>query len=304
VITILSEFRLERFVKERWVIDLLQGRVMQVDDLMSAPVYVVAPDDTVGHVKNVMLKHKVGRVVVAYAGALVGIIAKYDLAKMLESSEAGWRRRRQDRTLAKTIMSENVIKTAPSTPLKAAAQTMIANGIGCLPVIGDGELLGILTETDLITHFATTNSKAKVKTLMSDAFLTCHRHHSINHVLRDMERTHTFRTIVQEGNGVPVGIITHTNLTFAQEPFADSKDIVMVRKADRAGVQKNRYVRKVAQVAEDVMSEPLITVSDESAAIRAARMMVINRIDAVPVVRDETLVGIVSKTDIVRYMAK
>lgn len=49
---------------------------MQVDDLMSGPVYTVSPDDTVSHVKNVMLKHKVGRVVVAYQGALVGVIAK------------------------------------------------------------------------------------------------------------------------------------------------------------------------------------------------------------------------------------
>ena len=63
---------------------------MQVDDLMSAPVYAVSPDDTVSHVKNVMLKHKVGMVVVAYKGALVCVIAKYDLAKLLESSEAGW----------------------------------------------------------------------------------------------------------------------------------------------------------------------------------------------------------------------
>lgn len=277
---------------------------MQVDDLMSAPVYVVSPDDAVGHVKNVMLKHKVGRVVVTYEGALVGVIAKYDLAKMLKSSQAGWRRRLQDRTLAKTIMSENVITTAPGTPVKAAAQAMIANGIGCLPVMGDGELLGILTETDLVAHFATTTSKAKVKTLMSDAFLTCHRHHSVNHVLRDMETKRIFRTIVQEGNGVPVGIITHTNLTFAQEPFADSKDIVMVRKADRAGVQKNRYVRKVVQVAEDVMSEPLITVSDDSTAVEAAGTMVVNKIDAIPVVHEEMLVGIVSKTDIVGYMVK
>jgi predicted transcriptional regulator len=34
---------------------------MQVDDLMSAPVYTVSPDDIVSHVKNVMLKHKVGQ---------------------------------------------------------------------------------------------------------------------------------------------------------------------------------------------------------------------------------------------------
>jgi hypothetical protein len=31
----------------------------------------------------------------------------------------------------------------------------------------------------------------------------------------------------------------------------------MVRKAEHAGVQKNRYVRKVLEVAEDIMSEPL-----------------------------------------------
>ena len=43
---------------------------MQVDDLMSAPVYAVSPGDTVSHVKNVMLKHKVGRVVWRIKGFL------------------------------------------------------------------------------------------------------------------------------------------------------------------------------------------------------------------------------------------
>lgn len=277
---------------------------MQVDDLMNAPVYSVSPEDTVAHVKNVMLKHKIGRVAVAYEGALVGVIAKYDLVKMLESSEAGWRRRHQDRTLAKTIMSENLVTTSPNASIVEAAREMITNGIGCLPVLKDGELLGILTDTDLVTHFATTSSKVLVKTIMANAFLTCHRHHSINHVLHDMDTNHIFRTIVQEGNGVPVGIITHTNLTFAQEPFVDSKDIVMVRKADRAGVQKNRYVRKVLQVAEDIMSEPLITIHSDSKAVDAAHMMVTNRIDAIPVVKDESLVGIISKTDIARKMAE
>jgi CBS domain-containing protein len=277
---------------------------MQVDDLMNAPVYSVSPEDTVAHVKNVMLKHKVGRVAVAYEGTLVGVIAKYDLAKMLESSEAGWRRRNQDRTLAKTIMSENLVTTLPDASIVEAARQMITNGVGCLPVVKDGDLLGIFTETDLVAHFATTTTMVQVKTIMADTFLTCHRHHSINHVLRDMDTNHIFRTIVQEGNGVPVGIITHTNLTFAQEPFVDSKDIVMVRKADRAGVQKNRSVRKVLQVAEDIMSEPLITIHNNSKAVDAARVMIKNRIDAIPVVKDESLIGIISKTGIARKMAE
>jgi CBS domain-containing protein len=246
----------------------------------------------------------VGRVVVAYEGALVGVIAKYDLAKKLESSEAGWRRRHQDRALAKTIMSENPLTASPETSLVNAAQEMIANGIGCLPVVREGELVGIFTETDLATFFATTDSRVLVKTIMTNAFLTCHRHHSINHVLRDMETNHVFRTIVQEGNGVPVGIITHTNLTFAKEPFVSSKDVVMVRKAEHAGVQRNRYVRKVLQVAEDIMSEPLITIGSDSRAVAAARLMVAKRVDAIPVVREESVVGVISKTDIVKTMVE
>jgi len=275
---------------------------MQVDDLMSAPVYTVSPDDTISHVKNVMLKHKVGRVVVAYEGALVGVIAKYDLVKMLESSEAGWRRRHHDRTLAKTIMSENPLTASPETSLVNAGQEMITNRVGCLPVVKDGDLVGMFTETDLVTYFATTDSKVQVKTIMTSSFLTCHRHHSINHVLRDTETNHVFRTIVQEGNGVPVGIITHTNLTFAKEPFVSSKDVVMVRKAEHAGVQKNRSVRKVLQVAEDIMSEPLITIGSDSRAVVAARLMVAKRVDAIPVIREESIVGIISKTDIVKRM--
>jgi acetoin utilization protein AcuB len=52
------------------------------------------------------------------------------------------------------------------------------------------------------------------------------------------------------------------------------------------------------------MSEPLITIQDDSKAVDAARVMVKNRIDAIPVVKDESLIGIISKTDIARKMAE
>jgi CBS domain-containing protein len=52
------------------------------------------------------------------------------------------------------------------------------------------------------------------------------------------------------------------------------------------------------------MSEPLITIHSDSKAVDAAHMMVMKRIDAIPVVKDESLVGIISKTDIARKMAE
>jgi CBS domain-containing protein len=276
---------------------------MKVNDLMSAPVYVASPEDTVGHVKNLMLKHKISRVMIVYEGTPIGIITKYDLAQMLESSEAEWRRRNQERTMAKSIMSESLVTITPDASMRRAAQEMTANGIGSLPVMKDGDLLGILSETDIVSHFAQTSSKMKVETLMTDKFLTCHRHHSINHVLRAMYESGIYRSIVQEGNGVPVGIITHTNLSFAKEPFVDSKDIVMVRKAEHAGEQKNRYVKKVLQVAEDIMTEPLITINRDATVVEAARLMVDKRIDCLPIVEDGVLAGMVSKTDIVKVVA-
>ena len=205
--------------------------------------------------------------------------------------------------MAKSIMSENLVTITPDASMRQAAQEMISIGVGSLPVVKDGELLGILSETDIVSHFAQTNSKMKVETLMTDKFLTCHRHHSINHVFRAMDESGVYRTIVQEGNGVPVGIITHTNLSFAKEPFVDSKDIVMVRKAEHAGAQMNRYVKKVLQVAEDIMTEPLITISRDATVVEAARLMVDKRIDCLPIVEDGTLAGIVSKPDIVKIVA-
>jgi CBS domain-containing protein len=281
----------------------LVGEIMKVNDLMSAPVYVASPEDTVGHVKNLMLRHKISRVMVIYEGTPIGIVTKYDLAQMVESSEAEWRRRNQERTLAKSIMSESLVTITPDASMRRAAQEMTSNGIGSLPVMKNGDLLGILSETDIVSHFAQTNSKMKVETLMSDKFLTCHRHHSINHVLRAMDESGIYRTIVQEGNGVPVGIITHTNLSFAKEPFVDSKDIVMVRKAEHAGEQKNRYVKKVLQVAEDIMTEPLVTISRDATVVEAAQLMIKKRIDCLPIVEDGVLTGIVSKTDIVKIVA-
>ncbi len=58
------------------------------------------------------------------------------------------------------------------------------------------------------------------------------------------------------------------------------------------------------EVEEDIMSEPLITIGSESRAVAAARLMDTKRIDAIPVVREESVVGVMSKTDIVKRMVE
>jgi len=59
----------------------------------------------------------------------------------------------------------------------------------------------------------------------------------------------------------------------------------------------------VLQVAEDIMTEPLITISRDATVVEAARLMVDKRIDCLPIVEDGVLAGIVSKPDIVKIVA-
>ena len=54
----------------------------------------------------------------------------------------------QDSILVKEVMQTEVLTTSPQTALEQAARLMVDRKIGCLPVLENGELVGILTESD------------------------------------------------------------------------------------------------------------------------------------------------------------
>lgn len=66
-------------------------------DVMTAPVYVVDPNATVAHARNLMVRHHISRLPVMDGGKLVGIITKKDIAYRLRQGEPAWRRRPLDR---------------------------------------------------------------------------------------------------------------------------------------------------------------------------------------------------------------
>jgi CBS domain-containing protein len=53
---------------------------------------------------------------------------------------------------------------------------------------------------------------------------------------------------------------------------------------------------------KEVMHEPAITISPEATAKEATRLMIENKIGCLPVVEGRTLVGILTETDILRYL--
>ncbi len=276
---------------------------MKIKEIMSSPVYVVSPEETVSRARNLMLRHKIGRLVLIENNKPIGIVTKKDISRRLDQAEPQWRRRPIDSIPIRQVMTESLITIYPDATPKQLAVLMVENNIGGLPVVNNkDEVIGIVTKWDMIRYFSELPLENKVKDLKIEPAVTVHRHHTISHIIHELDANSTDRAVVLEDNDKPVGIITSTNLTFTEMKGKTGdlphKDIKMTRKESYAGKKQNRYVREVPLVAEDIMSCPLISVNIEDPATYAAGIMVKERINGVPVIGNGVM-GIVTGENIV-----
>lgn len=96
--------------------------------------------------------------VLSDSGEVAGIVSQRDLFFSGLMRALGYGSASRDRTLAsvlvKEVMSEPVVTTTPGTPIAEAARVMVERKIGCLPVVEDGRLVGILSESDVVSAVA------------------------------------------------------------------------------------------------------------------------------------------------------
>lgn len=278
--------------------------IMKIKDIMSSPVYIVSPDETVARARNLMLRHKIGRLVLIENNKPVGIVTKKDISRRLDQAEPQWRRRPIDNIPIKMVMTESLITIFSNASIKQLAELMSENNIGGLPVVNSSnEVVGIVTKWDLIKYFAGLDIDLKVKDLNIEPAVTVHRHHTISHILYELQANQTDRAVVLENNDKPVGIITSSNLTFTEmrgkTGDLPGKEINMTRKESPAGKKQNRYIKEVPLVAEDIMTYPIITISYEDSATEAARLMVSEKINGLPVIGNG-IMGILTGDNIIK----
>ena len=130
---------------------------MLVGERMSKPVITIPPDMPISDALNLMKREHIRRTPVVKEGKLAGIVSDKDLLNASPSPVTSLSIWEMNYLLSKVtvdqVMSKNVMTVTEDTPIEQAARIMADNKIGGLPVMRDGHVIGIITETDLFKVF-------------------------------------------------------------------------------------------------------------------------------------------------------
>ena len=127
---------------------------MLVRDHMTPNPVTITPQHTVADAFSLLRENKIRRLPIVDKGKLVGIITDRDLrevspspATSLSIFEINYLLSKM--TIDKVIKKQKLITIGPDAYLEEAALLMRQYGIGALPVVEDGKLVGIITESNI-----------------------------------------------------------------------------------------------------------------------------------------------------------
>jgi len=133
-------------------------RRLQVRDLMTDTLFTLRPQDDLTVLYDLMdAKHIRHVPIVDRERELVGLVTQRDLSRSAlgtqEDAPLSLQREMLRRRRIREIMATEVDTVEPDEDLRVAADMLIENKIGCLPVVEGTHLVGILTESDFVRLF-------------------------------------------------------------------------------------------------------------------------------------------------------
>jgi CBS domain-containing protein len=116
-----------------------------VSEVMSFPVITATKDMTVYEIANIMTENNIGAVVIVEGNEPIGIVTERDIVKRVVSKNL-----KPKDVLAEEVMSKKIITIPQNASITEAAKIMATHGVKRLPVVKDGELVGIVTQSDIV----------------------------------------------------------------------------------------------------------------------------------------------------------
>jgi CBS domain-containing protein len=122
--------------------------------VMQKNVVTISASDRLSTVEDIMTLGRVRHMPVVHAGKLVGVVSERDLLRASLSNLSGHRHDERRAFLhvveiARVMSTPPIVVTSDAT-VNEAAHIMADKKIGCLPVVDGDELVGMITETDIL----------------------------------------------------------------------------------------------------------------------------------------------------------
>jgi len=264
---------------------------MKVSSIMNPDPVTVSVEASPDEALQLMDDQDVRHLPVMEGARLVGVLSDRDLLGAI-----GWvparteeaRRQRHKEGVPQTVrelMQPDVITCHPNDRIVDACSEFVLGRIGCVPVVADGRLAGIVTEMDVLSAFYRACARGN---LGGDA------NPPVSQLMT------TFASTVEPDTTFEDASALCHELKARHLPVVDGGRLV--------GIVSDRDLRGAAgsdqpgdTPIERIMSGQVITLSPDDLASRAAHLMVENRFSAVPIVVDDRLEGIVTLTDLLDH---
>ncbi len=130
---------------------------MFVRNKMTTNPFTISPDSTIPDAHEIMARNNIKRLPVVKNGVLVGVVSKEDIAQASPSKATSFSVGELTYLLARTkishVMKKDPVTIGPDALLEEAAILMRTNEVGFLPVVNEGHVVGIITESNIFDAF-------------------------------------------------------------------------------------------------------------------------------------------------------
>ncbi|MHC1585011.1 MAG: CBS domain-containing protein [Candidatus Syntropharchaeia archaeon] len=274
---------------------------IKVSEVMTQDVIYAKVPGSRDDVLKILKEKRVSGVPVVKDGKVVGIVTREDLLRNPEEEQIA------------LLMTRNPITIAADATIVDAAESMLTYGIRRLPVVVDGELVGIITVADIVRVIGDFDIRDPIKPYLEKGVVCVWDETPLPVVGRIMELADAKAVPVLDRNEKLVGIVTDRDLINAavieesvvksdMSSGSDEDEWTWEGMRDTLGIYYGVSKIKLPDTqVKNVMVKEIVSCSYYSGVSECARKMVKNRFDQLPVVSSSgKLTGLLRDRDLLK----
>jgi len=288
----------------------------EVREVMEPRPLTVAPGASLSDLTRTMYEHDLRFVPVVDGDRLVGVVTNGDLVRHgvlplrleLHRAIAAHPENPSEFETVRDVMTATVVTTTPAVHLHEAAHVMIEHSLKRLPVVAQGQLVGVVSRYDVLRSVSAPDHEAQAPEVSAGARTvgevarhevpTVSRGSGLADVLDAVTSTRLNRAVVVDEDSRVVGIISDVALLRHLESASEG---ALARLMPRVFQPAPDDPALRARTAADVMVSPVVTVARDALIPAAIRLIVAGGRKILPVVDEQgVLCGIVDRADLLR----